>query len=389
MRFFPICTLSVCVFVLTLAPAGMFAQCSNGQPAKMMSYDTSVIGGGNDDYIFTFPQFNPSLGTSVSVLVDTYVSLEYTFQLENNNAAGSVHTIRVSRTDDILYPSGSLTATNRQNLGPYLLAGSDGVPGSGEDFVMDGPLLVFRGLHNIYPITNNVVPFLGNSTVDINYSTSSFANVMGNLNSTLRGEAIDTILFRLSYNYCALAALPSTINNFTARQEGSGNVRIKWYSPNDYIGKKFDVEKSVDGRNFTPVHEVIANSNNGTTYDFVYKPAAADKNKVFFRIKEYDAEGTFSYSAIRDLSLPYTESTMKVYPTMPTNRLQVFFPLANKSDYTVSIISMTGQVMQKSDFNRTNFFKLDFKRPLPKGTYVVYAVNKQTLEAQHSKILVQ
>lgn len=384
-----VCTILFTFITTLIFDNHTYAQCTLNQPPQSISYDTTVAGTGNDQFVFTFPQFDPTLGTLTSVKFETSVTLLYSFQLENNNFSSAEQRVRITRTDEITYPWDQIDRTNNKNLGPYHLAGSDGTPGSGPDYVEDGPLYAFQNLLNTYNITDNVVPFLGNGTVEVDYNTESFANAIGNLNSTLTGQAQDMITFKITYFYCSTTFLAVDIMQFAATRLTNGDVQLSWLTPNDYSGKKYEIEKSSDGRSFTTLQLIVTGNTPSTGKQAVYHPGKEDKNRIFFRVRQFEADGTFRYSSIRDFIIISDETGMKVYPTLATNAVNISFPSSAKGDYKVSIISTTGQLMQQSEFSKTNLFRVSFNRKLPTGMYLVTVYNKKTMETKESKIVVQ
>lgn len=367
-----------------------YGQCPDNVTPQYMSFDTTVTGGGNDFYEFTFRKFDPSLGTLVAVSLETYVTLQYSFQLENHNTTGSPHTVRVTRTDEIIYPGGQEEKTNRKNFGPYALAGSDGIPESGLDYISAGPMYAFKRLYNVYNFNSNLASFLGNDTVVINYNTNSLANSVSNINSTLRGTAQDTIAFKVTYTYCQTTFLAADISHLTVSRLSSGYLQLNWFVPNDLAGNKYEIEKSLDTRQYKVISTITSTSNNAGNYQITYLPVTSDKNKLFFRIRQLEPDGSVKYSQVKAIDLINKEATpVRVYPAIATSFIKIFLPVSGNDDWQINIISSGGQIVQQQAVYHTKFTKLVFNRPLSPGLYIVEAINKRTRESQRSKIMIQ
>lgn len=364
------------------------AQCANNQPAPSISYDTSFTGSGNNEDTLTFPRFDLSLGTLISVRIETIVTLIYSFQLENNNATTANQRVRITRTDEISYPWSMVTRTDNKNLGPYSLGATDGIPGSGPDYIEDGPLPVFQNLLNTYIITD-VAPFLGTDSIDLYYATTSFANAVGNLNSTLRGQAEDLTNFKVIYFYCPTVFLATDIMQFSAMKISRGDIQLKWLTPNDYVGKRYEVEKSADGRYFRSFRSFVSGSTPLLGNQVIYHPGTEDKNKIYFRVRQIEADGSSKYSAIRYVVLDPLPSAMRLFPTLISNSFNIQLPTNGKADYKVTILSTSGQVVQVAEFSKTNFLRVDIDKKLTTGMYFVTVLNKQTMVSQQSKIMVR
>ena len=77
------------------------AQC-DATSISTLSYDTVVNALGNSNYSFTFPQFDPTLGTLTEVKINTKVTLVYNFRLENGELNPvSNYRVKVFRDDEI------------------------------------------------------------------------------------------------------------------------------------------------------------------------------------------------------------------------------------------------------------------------------------------------
>ena len=367
-----------------------FGQCPDNVTPQYISFDTTVTGGGNDFHEFTFRKFNPSLGTLVAVRLETYVTLQYSFQLENNNFLGSAHTVRVSRTDEIIFPGGHEEKLNRKNFGPYALSGSDGVAGSGPDFFSSGPMYAFQELYSVYNFNSNLASFLGNDTVVINYNTDSHANSVGNINSSLTGNAQDTISFKVTYTYCQTTFLAADISHLTVSRLPTGYLQLNWFVPNDQTGNKYEIEKSTDTRQYTIINTITSASNNPGNYQITYLPVPSDKNKLFFRIRQSETDGSVKYSQVKAIDLINKEVTpVKIYPAIASTFIKIFFPVSKNDDWQINLISSGGQIVQQQAVHHTNFTKLVFSRALSPGLYMVETINKRTHERQQSKIMIQ
>lgn len=377
--------------VISLLSIASFSQCADNATPQVVHYDTTVYGGGNDEFDLHFPQFDPNLGTLVSVNLTTTVTLRYSFQLENHNSTASNHTVRVTRTDLLTFPGGEVEKSNRSApIGPYYLQGSDGVLGSGPDFIEDGPLGAFTNLQNSYNLTNNLAGFLGNGTVDISYSTNSLANSVSNLNSTLRGNASDTVRFSVTYSYCPTAFLPAGIFQFTANKVSAEKIDLRWIAPNDQAGTKYEMEKSSDGRKFVKFETITSTSSISNNYQAIYQIKNEDSKKLFFRIRETGTNGEVKVSLVKIVSIPDNfAGQMRVYPTVSSGSFNISFQEGSKEDWNISIYSISGNMIEQSVHQKTNFVHFSAKTPMRAGIYFVTAENTKTKEIQKSKIIIQ
>lgn len=178
------------------------AQCVS--PLESVTFDSTVTGAGNAYHTFTFPKFDASLGTLVEVVIRAEVTLRYRFELENREAVNiNNYRVRVVRDDEI---SGNaipvpITHNYQRTYGPYSLTASDGVPGSGSDYLSLGPVYAMN--HQVIESTlYNTADYLGGGTVSMDYMAATYSIVFGSVNYNYNGTAEDTVRMTVTYRYC-------------------------------------------------------------------------------------------------------------------------------------------------------------------------------------------
>lgn len=379
-----------------------YSQCANGATASSISYDTTFRGGGNTIYdlnypqfdtskfYLNFPQFNPSKGTLIKVDIQTIISVKNMYKLENQDNVISLSRVKIIRADIINSPVLITPFENNKNktLAVNILGPSDGNTGTGSDYVEGGPIYAYQNYPINYNLTSNLAGFLGNGKVPFKYETQTDLYSSGS-NNLFTSITEDSIYFKLTYYYCTTSILPEDISNFTVIKLASGSLQLSWNAPNDNIGNRYEIEKSSDGKNYASIKTITSKPASANYYQVNYTPANDDKDKLFFRIKQYEADGSFKYSVVKIIQPDYVSITMKVYPTVTKSNVQIHFPFAARFDYQVSILNITGQVIQQSAFSRTNLINLNLLSGLKPGLYIVSVVNKQTLERQQSKLVIE
>lgn len=369
-----------------------FSQCAAGESSQSVSYDTTFQGGGNDLYSFSFPQFDPTLGTLIRVSIETAVTVKYNYQLENTDANPILYRVRVNRTDDIncsalLAPLGK---TQVKTLNNHLLQPYDGINGIGYDYVAVGPVYAFNRAPINYDVTDQVAGFLGIGNVDFDYSSTTDSYPSGSSHYLYSTSATDSISFKLTYYYCTVSFLPADIRNFSASRQSTGAVLLSWYTPNDVVGELYEVQKSGDGKNFVSFQSIVSGRNGGTSYQASYQPDEADPAKLFFRIKQTEAGGGTKYTAVKTVVLPGKPGpSMKVYPTVASDWIRVYFANGPKDDWSIRIISMNGKVMKKTELSKSDYTRIPVSGLLPSGMYIVQAQNKRTHAVELGKFCIQ
>lgn len=142
----------------------------------------------------------------------------------------------------------------------------------------------------------------------------------------------------------AFAALPVQFESFTAARQGNA-VALSWKTGNPGIAS-FDVQRSVNGLDFTTIGSVSAASDR-TAYSFTdNQPGTAAK--IYYRISAREITGAASLSAIRVVATGVT-ATVKLYPNPASNgivSLQVMTP----GEKQVAIYNGKGQLQAQYVF---------------------------------------
>jgi Secretion system C-terminal sorting domain len=114
--------------------------------------------------------------------------------------------------------------------------------------------------------------------------------------------------------------LPLALLDFTA-QANKQTAHLKWQTANERTAAYFDIEKSVDNKNWTKVGSQKAKNTEGG-YLFSDAKAFEKNSTVFYRLKMMEQDGNFSYSAVRQVQTQKTNGLM-VYPNPAKSILMV------------------------------------------------------------------
>jgi hypothetical protein len=92
------------------------------------------------------------------------------------------------------------------------------------------------------------------------------------------------------------APLPVELVQFTAVRQASA-VRVAWTTASEKNSAYFVVQRSADGQAFAEVAHVAAQGNSANRRDYTSLDAAPLAGLSYYRLKQVDRDGTFTYSA--------------------------------------------------------------------------------------------
>ena len=170
-----------------------------------------------------------------------------------------------------------------------------------------------------------------------------------------------------------VSILPVTLLSFDGNL--SKNIaNLYWITERETSVKQYDVERSIDGTNFTKVGTVSA-SNIALLhkYDFADEVGSVNGNKIFYRLRIVSKDNLIKFSDLVTFTINLTNAiSIKPNPARNTCSISVkcsrnqVAPLT-VADMTGKMVIMTAVVLSKGN----NTINMDELTKLPNGTYVV------------------
>jgi hypothetical protein len=92
---------------------------------------------------------------------------------------------------------------------------------------------------------------------------------------------------------------------FTATTEGNATVCLSWTTALEENSARFGVERSLDGTSFSALGAVPAVGSSTCAYAFLDHDVPKPQRYqiiLYYRLRQVDADGTFSFSPVRSVS---------------------------------------------------------------------------------------
>ncbi|AXY73506.1 T9SS C-terminal target domain-containing protein [Paraflavitalea soli] len=136
-------------------------------------------------------------------------------------------------------------------------------------------------------------------------------------------------------------ALPMKLISFTA-QEKNNTIVLNWKATAESQLRRYEVERSVDGRNFTKIGEVAArNAAGAIAYSLVDQSPNNGSN--YYRLRVEDLDGAAEYSQILRLTLHNGGQVIAIYPNPVINSSFVLqFSHVPQDDYRLEVYNSIG-----------------------------------------------
>ena len=160
-------------------------------------------------------------------------------------------------------------------------------------------------------------------------------------------------------------AFPVELVNFEGEWRGQ-IAQLNWKTANEQQNDGFELERSIDGSFFTPIGYVKGKGDNNQGHSYQFDDANPGSQQVtYYRLKQYDLDGSFTYLPTIQLSRSELPSTISLYP----NPIRETAFIRTGQEGHLMIRNLIGQVMfeQKIELgeNRLNLSQI------PDGVYIL------------------
>jgi len=157
-----------------------------------------------------------------------------------------------------------------------------------------------------------------------------------------------------------------------------GTIDLDWETASELNNDYFTVEKSMDGRTFTPIAEVAGSGTSTEPIRYSYTDNDPFIGANYYRLRQTDFDGTESYSNVILLEYLSTERIeYKVFPNPTTGNQFIAAVVGLLPDQTVNIevTDLAGRrymnTSYKADLSGKVYESIDFPDHAPAGTYIV------------------
>ena len=181
----------------------------------------------------------------------------------------------------------------------------------------------------------------------------------------------------VTLNFPALSTLPMKLTDFKALPFNE-NVKISWTVDKIEDGEYFEVERSIDGRNYTAIKRVDVKSH-------IYSYEIGDKLQrgvTYYRLKMVNRDATVEHSKAAMVKYGANNAELKLMGTTVSGTLNFFYSSATSGEQaTALLMDMAGsKISNKNVIIRNNGnYSLDVQQLRP-GTYILAVRSDSTIQ---------
>ncbi|MGN6568751.1 MAG: S8 family serine peptidase [Flavipsychrobacter sp.] len=138
---------------------------------------------------------------------------------------------------------------------------------------------------------------------------------------------------------------------FNARRINYTDVKVDWTSYIDTSVKTYEIERSMDGINYSNINTVNATHINVGNYIYTDKPNATANSSIYYRLKWTMLNNKVYYSPIRRIDWTDVNLLESVYPNPNHDgRINIIWTANNGTEMKLELTDIAGRVVYKNTF---------------------------------------
>ena len=182
---------------------------------------------------------------------------------------------------------------------------------------------------------SNFTPYITSQTKNCN-KESDIATSANSFNATLDASSVTTFVSDGNPD------LPVELTSFNAKVVGD-KVSLSWITATEKNNAGFEIQRSIDNKQFVSIGFI---KGNGTTterqsYSFTDNNTG---NKLYYRLKQVDFDGSFTYSNVLEVSAaPQNFELFQNYPNPFNPTTQIKYSVPEKTFISLKVYNLLGE----------------------------------------------
>ncbi len=301
------------------------------------------------------PYNNVQLNEAVMTLntgdrIDIYIAL-------TTGAQAMPYTTRIYDENNVLV-STIVAPAGASNSGPYF-AGSYTVTCPTPTL----PAYTYSWSPTLTTVTNAAK--VSNGTISINFNTPTTYTVTAQNPTNSACKLTDTLIIQPT---CA-TALPVNFVSFDAFLLSDRSVQLNWSTAMEENAAYFQVERSTDGSHFIGLGTLAAAGHSSALETYEYVDQYEVRGTVYYRIAEYDVNGTKMYSGVKAVT-GLKKMNLTVYPNPSVNSFNVFVEGEENGKITLIVYDVLGNIAESQTISSNTTTVIG--EHLSKGAYILH-----------------
>jgi hypothetical protein len=139
-------------------------------------------------------------------------------------------------------------------------------------------------------------------------------------------------------------ALPITLISFNGH-EAEGKVYLNWSTSREVDNVAFYIQRSGDGTHFTNIGREDGSLTTSQIKDYSFVDNSPLSGVSFYRLKQVDIDGKFSYSPVITIRNDIAAGSIKIYPSPFHENLNIAINATRADQLHVKIVDQSGRIV--------------------------------------------
>lgn len=175
--------------------------------------------------------------------------------------------------------------------------------------------------------------------------------------------------------------VPLVISNYELISKHEGIIN-NWQTLQEVNVAHFNIQFSVNGKDFTTVATVAAKNKAFNEYQLTHNIINEKRETLFYRIEAVDKDGKLTYSKILQTTSNTQQATFIIYPNPAKSIVQINFPKIKQ----IIISTLMGKLVKSGTFQNTNAATISIA-DLQRGVYFIKVLGNNNCVIQ--KLIVE
>jgi hypothetical protein len=191
-------------------------------------------------------------------------------------------------------------------------------------------------------------------------------------------------------------SLPVELTTFTAAVKNtsiSDVVMLEWRTVGESNNLGFDIERSLDGKNFSKLGFVAGAGSTNLAQGYGFTDDRVEVGTYFYRLKQIDRNGAFTYSDVREVevSAPQRYELTQNFPNPFNPQTDIVFRVKEEGVVTLKVFDLLGREVRTlvDEKKGAGVHRITFDaHTLPSGVYL-YSISMGSFHEVKKMLLVK
>lgn len=236
-------------------------------------------------------------------------------------------------------------------------------------------------LGHILPSSAVMYYAIANNTAKRNLSSGEISGATDVYNRSTTSVVCGQTLMSTGVN-CSAIGLPVEYISFSAKKKNE-KVLLSWQTASEYNNAYFELERSIDGRNFESLGSVKGAGNSHELLDYSFMDTSPRIGINYYRLKQIDYDGKYEYSELRSVIFDSEKDIISLYPN-PILNTELTIQFFNEIDQLLylEVLDINGKKIKSQNLSQNignNILRVSFS-DIPSGVYWVLLKSEEGLD---------